>query len=117
MSNIGAGARHELDQQVLSKFRKVANENASLGVHDRVVSVDIDTASVVLTLPNVGEAAGKIFTVSVDAVTGAAANNCTITDNGESKNWADIVSTDDTPGQVAVLYSDGESWFQLITSV
>ena len=114
MPNIGVAERQTYDAQVRPKFRRVSNENATLGVHDRVVVVDINSDSVVLTLPNVGEAAGKMFTITVGEVTGGANNSATIKDNGESMNWSDIESTDDTAGQLAVLYSDGMSWFQLI---
>lgn len=109
MPNIGVGGRHELDQQVLSKFLKVENEDATLGVHDRVVEVDSDSSAVTLTLPQVDEAAGKIFTFTAnDGVTNAV----TVQDNDESKNWSDITLGSDNA--TLVLYSDGITWHTLV---
>jgi hypothetical protein len=111
MPNIGVGERPTYDQQVRAKFRRIANANATLGVHDRVVIVNSNSSAVTITLPNVGEAAGKIFTVTAE---NGLTNNVTIAHAGESKNWANQTLAGN--GAQRVLYSDGISWFVLASA-
>jgi hypothetical protein len=108
MSNIGVGERRTYDNQVRPKFRRVSNENATLGVHDQVVTVETDAGVATITLPNVGEAAGKIFTITAPNATG---NNVTVEDNADESGLADQSITGD--GDSIVLYSDGLAWHVL----
>jgi len=107
MPNIGVAERQTYDQQVRSKFLRV-DENATLGVHDRVVIADSTEGAVTVTLPNVGEAAGKIFTVTAPA---GNTNNVVIAHGGESLNWSNI--TLNAANAKAALYSDGVTWFRI----
>lgn len=111
MSNIGVAERQTYDQQVRSKFLRVSNESATLGVHDRVTIAESNTDALTLTLPNVGEAAGKMFTITAP---NGATNTVTVQDNDESMNWSDL-SMDANNDQV-VLYSDGLSWMVLLAT-
>ena len=110
MSNIGVGERTVYNNQVRPKFRRISNEDAVLGVHDQVVIVDSDDAAVTVTLPNVGEAAGKIFTITASD---GDTNTVTIEDNAES-GFADEDIVGD--GGQRVLYSDGLHW-HILSSV
>ena len=109
MPNIGVAERTTYDQQVRAKFRSVT-ANATLGVHDRVVFVDSTAGAVTVTLPDVGEAAGKVFTITCPS---AGTNNVVITDGAVSTNWSNITLS--TNNHKRALYSDGVSWFVLAT--
>jgi hypothetical protein len=112
MSNIGVGERRTYDNQVRPKFRRVSNEDATLGVHDQVVIVDSGDEAVTITLPNVGEAAGKVFTITANDGDG---NTVTIEDNADESGLADEAIVGD--GGQRVLYSDGLHWHILASIV
>lgn len=109
MPNIGVAERTTYDQQVRAKFRRLT-ETGALGVHDRVVVVDSTEGAVTVTLPNVAEAAGKIFTISAPT---AGTNNVVIADGGVSMNWSNITLS--TNNHKRALYSDGITWFAIAT--
>lgn len=108
MSNIGAGERQAYQNQVRGKYRKIDNANAALAVSDQVVIVASDSSAVTVTLPQVDEAAGRIY--SIQAPDGGD-NTVTVQDNDESMNWSDL-SLDFAADRV-LLYSDGLSWWTL----
>jgi hypothetical protein len=92
------------------KYRKVT-ATAALAVSDQVVLAYATAgADVVITLPNVSEAAGLIYSIYCKDVT--APQTITIQDQDESLGWADMVMTADNDR--VVLYSDGISWAKLV---
>ena len=96
------------DIQVVDKGKVVDNADASLAVTEQHVTVKSDTAAVTLTLPDVSEAKGKMF--SIVALDGLA-NNVTVQDNNESLEWTDVVMA----GTLAclLLFSDGRTWYTI----
>ncbi len=85
-------------------------------LRDRVVHIytSDDTAAYAITLPNVGEAAGQIFSFITRET--LAAYNVTIQDQDESKDWADIVLLG-VNSETLVLFSDGLQWHILSENV
>ena len=97
--------------QVMDKF-VVKTASATLGVNDQVCDVDTTDGAVTITLPNVEEAAGRIYSIFLITDGG---NDVTIQDQDESRDWeGDFTLADADDGYV--LYSDGRKWHTLATS-
>lgn len=96
------------DLQVSDRYVKVDNEDVTLETHQTTIEALSDSSAVEITLPNVGEAVGKIY--GFTAADGGT-NAVTITDQGESVDWSDIALN--AANDEAVLYSDGRKWHLL----
>jgi hypothetical protein len=79
----------------------------------RIVRASSSTAAYAVTLPNVSEAAGDVFTLIMDASAGGFA--VTIQDQDESMFWEDIALNQ--AGDYAVIFSDGRSWRVLASNL
>ena len=97
----------------LSDYVESVDTAVALGVNDQRVRVYATTASFNITLPPVGEAKGKIYSI-VNRDTGTATYAATIIDQGDAEVAVSIAL--DADDDYAVLYSDGISWFTLVTS-
>lgn len=94
-----------LDNQKVGKIVFVDNEDASLSLNERTVEVSSDSSAVTITLPEVGSAMGKIFSVTApDGVT----NDVTVNDHGGNE-----VASLTADGASAVIYSDGRQYHDL----
>lgn len=103
------------DAQVRDKIRHLT-ATTSLNVWDQVVEVTASSA-VIITLPNVSEAKGKIY--SIGAIAADLTNTVTVADNDESLGWA-VIGGDFTlngDGEYVVLRSNGESWELLASNI
>lgn len=88
-----------LDNQKAGKIVFVDNANKTLSLNERTVEAASNTSAVTITLPEVGLAMGKIFTVTApDGVTN------TVTVNDAAGTEVVALSTN---GASAVIYSDG----------
>ena len=107
-------SRHDMINggQVLDTFLAVT-ESVTLEVYEQTVECVTGAAvDVTVTLPNVCEAKGKIYTIVLVTDGGF---DVVIQDQDESKNWTDL--TLDTVLDYAVLYSDGRKWWTLASEV
>lgn len=102
--------RHHLDQ-VQDVTPDTKTTTYSMGVNDLVINASTTAAAWTLTLPPVGQATGRTYTVNLTAgaAAGAAPNALTIKHKNDSKNWNGNVVLR-RPGQVAKFTSDGERW-------
>jgi len=94
--------------------RSATDTTETLEVWEQVVLLDTDAVdgTFTLTLPPVGEAAGKMYSITVIDANGAV----TIQDQDDSIAWNDISTLDaDTDG--VVLFSDGMRWWTLASDV
>jgi len=94
--------------------RTDADHAETLQVYEQVVLIDTDTndGTFTLTLPPVGEAAGKFYSITVIDANGAV----TIQDQDDSIAWSNISTLDaDTDG--VVLFSDGLRWWTVASDV
>lgn len=82
-------------------------EDATLGINQQIVEVDATAGAATLILPNVAEAVGRTYYISKLG----ALNTFTVTDAGDSLNWADqVLNADDDH---CALQSDGRRWWVL----
>lgn len=94
-----------LDNLDVGKIIFVDNENKSLSLNERTVEAASNTSAVTITLPEVGTAMGKIFTVTApNGVTNA------VTVNDLAGTSVASLSTD---GATAVIYSDGRRYHNI----
>ena len=94
--------------QVFADFL-AATVSATLTVNQQTVECVTGAAvDVTITLPNVEEAKGRIFTIQLITDGGF---DVVIQDQDESRSWTDL--TLDTALDYAVLYSDGRKWWVL----
>ena len=108
-------------EQVIDHYQGETDVTSAItmSVNDFVVKADTSSAALTATLPNVGEARGKTYTIKLHtgAGSGGAPNALTITTKGTAPNkdacrWnGDIILN--RPGAVAVLFSDGEEWHKI----
>lgn len=80
----------------------------SLTVYQTKVVCDSTAGAFAVTLPNVGEAVGKLFSIVLAVDNG----DITIQDNDESLYWDGDYTLDDV-GDGYLLYSDGMSWWAI----
>ena len=77
---------------------------ATLTLDETLVICDTTDGAMAITLPNVSEAAGLMFSIVLQTDGG----DLTIQDDGDSYAWDDRVF--DNAGDREVLYSDGYAW-------
>jgi len=94
-------------QHVADKYKEVLAAY-SMTVRDQVVRCDSTAGVFDLLLPNVSEAKGRFYSITLRATTGTAV---TLKDNGDSEGWADF--TLDTDDDNVLCYSDGLKWYVL----
>jgi len=95
-----------MDDNVLAK-RVEKTAAAVLKVYEQVVDADTTDGAMAITLPPVVEAAGKIYAIILKTDGG----DLTIQDQDDSYGWGDL--TCDDAGDGYLLYSDGETWWQI----
>ena len=99
------------DQGVFQK-RVDVTESKELSVTDRVVVVGTTTGNITLTLPPVGEAIGKVFSVHAPTI-GTDTNTVTLEDHySDSVDWNGDFTLDADDDRI-LLYSDGRCWHVL----
>ena len=81
----------------------------TLTIRDQVCRVVAAAANFAITLPNVSEAAGMIFSLYLVSTGGG---QVTVQDNDESDGWSDMVMT--VADDHVLLYSDGFTWHKLV---
>ena len=81
----------------------------SLGVNDQVVRASTTGTAFTITLPNVVEAKGRIYTIYM--VARSATDDITIQDLGADTGLSDI--TLNAADERVALYSDGYHWYTL----
>lgn len=92
---------------VRDKHRKMVATGA-LNVYDQVVICDTTSAAITITLPNVSEAMGMLYSITLKTDGG---NNVTIQDSDESYGWSDITLADALDR--VLLFSDGLCWWTI----
>lgn len=86
-----------------------ATEAYSMKPYDQVVVMTLGAAaSLTLTLPEVGEAAGKFYSLICTSRT--TTGTCAVQDQDESYDWNGDYTIDVTADRL-LLYSDGMSWW------
>jgi hypothetical protein len=92
--------------QVLNKvtFGTVA---ATLTSQQQVVEYNTTAGACAVTLPDVCEAAGKHYSISLVTDGG----NLTVQDQDDSRDWSDITLT--AANDYVLLFCDGRKWFSL----
>ena len=108
-----------MSQQPLQKFIEASQvDHASptnvtatdtLEVYETLVLCDTTDGAITLTLPNVSEAIGKVYSIKLETDGGT---DVTIQDGDESKYWEADITLDDA-GDGVLLYSDGQSWWPI----
>lgn len=101
------------DERVYDGFVLVTDTTYQMTVRDSLVHCNTDDNAITITLPPVGEAAGKIFVIYL--VSDNSGNDVTLQDyQDDSALWSDIgdVTMDDV-GDGNCLYSDGKAWWNL----
>ncbi len=93
----------------LSGFFKAVSAAVTLEVYEQIVHVTMTTAAYAITLPNVSQAIGRIYTFYIK--TNATPRVLTIQDQDDSFNWSDM--TLNTVGSKVVLFSDGRTWHDM----
>lgn len=98
--------------EVVDNFLDTANANIVMTTRDYVVRPTASTTPVVITLPPVAEAKGRLYSILV--VDADITNTVTVQDNDDSENWiADLVFNEAKQGVLAL--SDGRKW--ILTSM
>jgi len=94
--------------------RTDADAAETLQVHEQVVLIDTATnaGTFTLTLPPVGEAAGKLYSITGISINGAV----TVQDQDDAIDWTNITTIDTTLDGV-LLYSDGLKWWTLASDL
>ena len=80
-----------------------------MSVFDQDLLFDDTGGVVAITLPRVGEAKGRVYTIAMGTTDDG---DLTISDGGESVDWTDVVLT--AVLDRACLYSNGYSWYVLV---
>ena len=97
-----------------NKIKKLVGVAAGLSdtlkVYEQTVIVVATAGSVTITLPNVTEAMGNIYSIYCTDLTSPA--TVTVQDQNESLGWSDLSLTADNDN--VLLYSDGVAWKKLI---
>lgn len=99
------------DQGVFQK-RVDVTEDTELSITDRTVVVGALSANITLTLPPVGEAIGKVFSVHTPTA-GTDTQAVTLEDHyNDSVDWNGDFTLDADDDRI-LLYSDGRAWHVL----
>jgi hypothetical protein len=110
MDSLTKGVGRSRDAKTVQDRFVSISEDASLGVNENVAHVTGFSAAVAVTLPQVADAAGRVYAVKI--LDAADINNITLQDNDESRSWSDLTCSNASGGK-AVLFSDGEEWHLL----
>ena len=78
--------------------------SATLEVYEQLAICDSTDGAMTLTLPPVGEAKGKFYSIIFETDNG----DLTVQDQDDSYDWSDL--TADDAGECLLLYSDGFKW-------
>ena len=110
---MGVESRHEMINggQVLNNFLSQTAAAVTLTVNQQTVECDTTSNAITVTLPDVNEAYGRIFTVALITDGG---NDVTIQDQDESRNWDGDYTLADADDEY-VFYSNGRKWYVLTT--
>lgn len=81
-----------------------------LSLLEQTVLVDATAGNVIVYLPNVTEAMGKLIAIHCTNLT--SPSTVAVRDNDESLNWSDMSLTADN--DCALLYSDGIKWWKVV---
>jgi len=84
----------------------------TLSVEQQVVRASTTGDAFTITLPDVAESAGRIYTIYM--VARSDTDDITIEDNGDDSSLTDI--TLDAAAEYSILYSDGYEWFELASN-
>ena len=76
----------------------------TLAVYEQVALVDSTLGAITLTLPPVGEAKGKFYSILFQTDNG----DLTVQDQDDAYDWTDLTVND--AGECLLLYSDGLKW-------
>jgi len=95
--------------EITSGDKKFAVKTAActLGIYEQVIRANTTTAAFTITLPNVVEAKGMIFSIFLETDGG----DLTIQDQDESYDWTDLTCDDALDGYL--LMSDGYVWWTI----
>lgn len=113
LDSLNQGVGRSRDAKTAQDRFVVLDESGSLGVNDNVAHVTGFSAATTVTLPQVAEAAGRVYAVKI--LDDASTNSITIQDNDESRSWSDLTCSNAAGGSV-LLFSDGESWWILAST-
>jgi len=80
---------------------------ATLEIYQQMVHCDSTAGAFSVTLPNVSQAKGRVFVISLDTDNG----NVTVQDQDEAFLWSDLVMT--AANDFVCLMSNGEMWIVL----
>jgi hypothetical protein len=95
---------------------KAVTAAATLGVNDQVVMATLPTdGTYAITLPNVVDAAGRIYTIEATAQADASPGTVTVQDSDETPDPYTSSAITAVDGY-CVVYSNGRQWFQLAFS-
>lgn len=94
------------DRKIPQDTYFVTAESVTLTPRNNIVRVVGQAAAVTLTLPPVADCAGVVFAITA---AGAFVNNVTITHQGDSLSWANIVLNANEEG--VVLWCDGRKFW------
>lgn len=96
--------------KILKVTGAVGGVSVTLKLYEQTVYVIATAGAVTITLPNVLEAMGLIFSVYCEDITDPA--TVTVQDQDESLGWSDLSLTAGLDH--VLLYSDGLQWNKLI---
>lgn len=83
-----------------------------LAVHEQIVVVGTTTGNITITLPAVGEAIGKLFSIHAPTI-GTDTNTITLEDkNNDSIDWGGDYTLAADNDRI-LLFSDGRVWWVL----
>lgn len=103
-----------IDQKAVQQRTVYLDATATLTPNQNIVFVGGFDAAVTVTLPAVGDCAGRIFAIHVTET--AAVNNVTVADADDSLAWADIVIASASGGS-ALLFCDGAKFWVLSSTI
>lgn len=98
------------DAKIIQVSGASGGTSRTLKVYEQTVLCYATAGSLTLTLPNVLEAAGRLFSIYCKDLT--SPSTVTVQDNDESLEWSDLSLTADDDH--VLLYSDGLQWNLII---
>lgn len=98
------------DDKIVQVSGASGGTSRTLKVYEQTVLCYATAGALTLTLPNVLEAKGKLFSIYCKDLTGPS--TVVVQDNDESLGWSDLTLTADADH--VLLYSDGLQWNVLI---
>ena len=85
--------------------------SATLEVYEQLAICDSTDGAMTLTLPPVGEAKGKFYSIIFETDNG----DLTVADQDDSYDWDDLTMTAAVDG--ALLFSDGMKWWVVVNDI